>query len=38
LIEKEKAIKKGEKMFTHSKERLVKRCKIECPPPNHVWR
>jgi hypothetical protein len=38
LTEKEKAIKKEEKIFTHSKERLVKRGKIECTPPNHVSR
>jgi hypothetical protein len=32
LIEKEKAIKKAKKIVTHSKDRLVKRGKIECHP------
>jgi hypothetical protein len=31
-------IKKDEKMFTHSKEKVVKKGKIKVPPPSHVHR
>jgi hypothetical protein len=33
-LKKEKI--KMEKMFTHYKERVVKRGKIKCPPQSHV--
>jgi len=35
---KEKVIKKGGKMFSHSNKRVVRRGKLKCPPPSHVWK
>jgi len=29
---------KGRKIFTYSKERVVLKGKLKCPPPHHVWR
>jgi hypothetical protein len=33
---RKKLIKKDEKIFTHSKERVVRKGKIKVPPPSHV--
>jgi hypothetical protein len=33
---KEKIIKR-KKMFTHSRDMVIKREKIKCPPPSYVW-
>jgi len=36
---KENVIKKvGGAMFPHSNKRVVRRGKLKCPPPSHVWK
>jgi hypothetical protein len=35
---KREVIRIGEKVFTHSKERVVKNKKLKFPPQNHVWK
>jgi hypothetical protein len=35
---KEKVIIKGGEMFPHSNKRVVKRGKLKCPSPSHVWK
>jgi hypothetical protein len=37
-IWKEKITRKGGKMFTHSKKKMVRRAKTKWPTSSHVWR
>jgi hypothetical protein len=38
VIPKKKVFKREKKMFTYSKEKVVRRGKLNCPPPSHAWR
>jgi hypothetical protein len=35
---KRKIIGREKNMFTHSKNKVIKKGKIKCPPSRHVWR